>query len=226
MRRAVVLVIALLVLGGCGSDGRTGAGSGSAVDRPTGSGLPTTVTAGGAYEGGVDIEVGVYVAEGKECFGSTARTREFELGGDGDDIDDMIATSVRIGDVNRIDVRHGEFFRPGTCGPWVREDGSRPRLPDPATRAGACVVLTGEDDLVQRAVGALEEAPAADQATRDGYEVQDLLMAVVYSRTPKLWDLAGEMVDYLDAPKYFVKNGKVTATVRETVAKIDALCGR
>ncbi len=222
MRLLVGVATALLVLSGCGSDWE------STDETPKGAalGLPTTVAGDGVLQGGVDVEIGVYVADAKECYATTARTREFDLGGDNSDPDDMIATSVRIGDVNRIAVRHGEFFRPGACSPWVLEDGSGPRLPDPATRAGACVVLTGRDDLVQQAVRVLEDSPGADEATADGYEAQDLLMTVVYSRTPGLWSLVGEMVDYLDAPKYFVKDGKITADVRETIRKIEVLCDR
>lgn len=67
-----------------------------------------------------------------------------------------------------------------------------------------------------------DTASSAEQDERA--KIQDRLFAIVAARNPKLGAPAGELVDVLDAPSYFVKAGRPDASVRRTVAKINKLC--
>lgn len=190
---------------------------------------PYSITGAGPYEVGVDMEPGVYVG-GRNCLGSTANSANYDPGAEDPQDDLFISSSLLVGDVQRIEVHRGEFFRSDECAGWRREDGSQPRTPDPATIEGACAILR-QGQLIQSAINAIEASPAAEEATRDGYEIQDALTSIVFSTVrasgpPKqLGNEVGEFVDYLDAPTYFVNaDGMVEGKVRRSAERISSIC--
>lgn len=95
---------------------------------------------------------------------------------------------------------------------------------DAATRAGACHILVGPDGAVSQALALVKPDNGSSAERDERAKVQDRLFAIVAARNAKLGDAAGQLVDVLDAPSYFVKNGRPDATVRRTVATINKLC--
>lgn len=220
--RAAMLVALLVVASGCSR----------AVTPATGPGVPGAhVHAVQNHEGvttrvyavGPDIPPGVYTTRSAECSAaaaSSARYDEMSIG----DSDDFLRGSARVGDLQRIVLRKGEFFHVD-CGRWTREDGSRPASPDPETRTGACTILTGKDRLADTAVG----VTVTGRSDADDWAVgilQAKLMAVVFAQATSLWRPAGQLVDYLDDPAGYHEHGKVIGKVSRALARIHAVCGR
>lgn len=212
MKTLVLLVLGALLVAGCGSDGGSdGAGaarSGGVTD--------------GTYEVGKDIEPGVYTAAA-DCVGTISSKPDYSHGLTANP-DDFLGGSLQVGDVQRVVLKAGEFFMSEVCRDgWQREDSTVPATPDPATRAGACTILL-QEKLADEAVDVLKEsAGSADRGPRVD-EVQEKLMAVVYSHTKGLWRPAGELVDFLDAPDAFFESGKLDSRVDRALATIRQYC--
>lgn len=190
---------------------------------------PYSITGPGPFEAGVDMQPGVYVAD-RGCSAWTAKTADWDVMDDGADPDEGIAAALVVAGVERIEVHRGEFFRSYDCKGWRREDGSQPRTPDPATIDGACTILR-QGQLIPRAIDAIEAHPRAEEATGDGYEIQDALTPIVFSTVRASGDLkelgneVGDFVDYLDAPTYFVNaEGMVEGNVRRSAERIRSIC--
>lgn len=220
MRSAAwVAGLGLLAIAGCAGESSDGPTSGmpgvpvAAVHETYGE--KTNVYAVGP--GG--LQPGVYTTP-EDCYGSAASTVDFDLLANDPDMDDEPwRGSDQVGDLRRIVLKHGEFFSTGPECTWIREDGTDTVSPDPATKAGACAILVGEGALVERAVGALRGSTEPLS-----WEVQEELMAVVFSRTPGVWRPAGELVDFLDAPEAFVVDGKLAPRVTAAQQKIREIC--
>jgi hypothetical protein len=93
---------------------------------------------------------------------------------------------------------------------------------DPATLSGGCHILVGPHGAVDQALALITPGKAVSELETS--RVQDRLFAIVVARNAKLGDAAGQLVDVLDAPSYFVKDGRPDAVVTRTVAKINQLC--
>ncbi|RNL78562.1 hypothetical protein EFL95_05580 [Nocardioides marmorisolisilvae] len=177
----------------------------------------------GPYEVGKDIEPGVWItSDPGECLGYVARTRDFDIEGSGDP-DDYVGGAVLVGDVHRIVLHRGEFFFADRCS-WSRAEASD-RTPDPATTAGACAILVGKGDLVQRTLDFGHRAQG-DRDDRTTWELQERLSAVVMSQTKKLWSPAGQLVDYLDDPDGYNDGAGTIPKVTRAVDLIRSVCGR
>lgn len=211
---AVLALATALLVAGCGSSGdedRTGSANAAAsTSTPQGPGIRP-----GTYRVGPDIAPGVYTAAGPNCLASSAATAEFELGRGGDE-DDFLAAPSLVRDVQRIAVRRREFLTIRSC-TWHREVPDGPHTPDPATLEGACQILLGD--------GFAEDAVTAVGKLESDYLLQERLMAVVYGFTPKVWEPAGQLVDFLDDPKWFVDaDGRVEPKVIAAVDDIRRAC--
>lgn len=198
----------------------------TACAGPPGAPRATGLPGPGPFEGGVDIPDGVYTAHGADCFADTARTRTFDLTADNEGDDDLIAASGLVRGVQRIAVHRGEFLRVDSACRWQLEDRAHP-TPDPETLAGGCTILVS-DGLVRQAVAWLLN-PQRDHAA--GFVLQDRLMAVVYGErltsgphTTVLWKPAGDLVDFIDAPSFFITDGVLDPRVTRAVARINRRC--
>lgn len=227
MRRGLVAVAvaAVVALAASGCDDEKSA-SGSQPDDPLpGAPIVAEHSSHGAvmkaYQAGKGIEPGVYIARAG-CTGIAASSASYDLFDNKSADDDYLRGSMQVGDRSRVAVRRGEFLHLDEC-TWQREDPAGPRTPDPATRAGACTILLGPDAVAETAVNVLKAAAAGDDE-RVG-EIQEKLMAVVFSRTKGLWNQAGELVDFLDAPDAFVDAGTVDQRVTRAIVKIRQVCG-
>lgn len=96
---------------------------------------------------------------------------------------------------------------------------------DPATREGACSILVGEDDLVQRTLE-LGHRSAGERDVSLLAHLQDRLFSVVLGKTHLLWAPAGELVDYLDDPDAYNRGAGTVPRVENAVARIRSVCGR
>jgi len=209
MRGAIVLV-ALLPLLGCGT---------ATDDVSAGSG--THVDGDGPYEVGADIDPGVWTAPtGVACSGYSAKTRSFDLEG-GDDPDGFIAGSLRVGAIQRIVLRDGEFFFSHSCTGWSREGASH-RSPDPATTAGGCTILTN-GDLVRKTL-ALGHRPSGERSAGELWALQERLEALVVARNKALGDASGQLVDYLDDPDGYNVGAGTIPKVTRAVTRIRSTC--
>lgn len=211
MRSLAGLALGALVVAGCG------AGGGSNGAAPSSSRV-----ADGHYAVGKDLESGVYTAA-LDCVGTISSKPGYQVGRSNPD--DFLGGSLQVGDKQRVALKAGEFFTSEECqNGWQREDGSVPATPDPATRAGACTILLGKEKLAELAVDVLKKSATFEDDGRRLSEVQNKLMAVVYSHTSRLWRPAGKLVDFLDAPDAFFENGKLDPRVGRTVATIREVC--
>lgn len=103
--------------------------------------------------------------------------------------------------------------------------GPEARHADPATHEGACSILVGEDDLVQRTL-AFGHRPAGERDISTLAHLQDRLFSVVVARAPGLWSAAGELVDYLDDPDSYNRGTGTIPSVEAAVVRINTVCGR
>jgi len=215
VRLAIPAVLLLVLAGGCGSGERSDGGPASGA--PVGE-----VTADGTYEVGVDLLPGVYTAPaGGGCGAIAASTADYDVEEMREDPDEYLRGSVRVGDLQRIPLKDGEFFQTSSCGRWQREDGTGAVSPDPATLAGGCAILVGKDDL---AVRAFEYRGPAN--TDEASELQQRLFAIVVSFNKELTDPAGQLVDFLDDPAGYVENGEVIPKVAREMDRVRELCGK
>jgi len=216
--RAGALAGVLLAVAGCSSG----------VDHPTSaqpSDSSTSVHGKGPYEVGRQINPGVWISDPAQpgCSGTSASTPDAAPGDPASD-DDLIAFSVRVGDVQRIELHKGEFFTSIRCSTWQLEDGSSPRTPDPTTRIGGCTLLVDGDHLVQRTL-AYGHRSAGERDAFIGQELQDRLFALVVARNKPLWASAGQLVDYLDDPDAYNRGTGTSTRVTRAVDRIRSVCG-
>jgi hypothetical protein len=90
---------------------------------------------------------------------------------------------------------------------------------DPATLDGGCDILLGDEGILDAALAAGE---GDDDAERQ--RVQDRLFAIVSAKNDSLGDAAGQLVDYLDDPSAYVKDGELDASVTTAEADIRETC--
>lgn len=212
--RRTALFLALLTLAGCASAHQT--------PKAATSPAAFTVTGKGPYKVGVDMQPGVYIG-GPRCVATTAKTAAWTLGTVGRP-DQFLGGALAVGDVQRIEVRRGEFFRSYDCRGWTREDGSRPRTPDPNTLAGGCEIMLGQDDLVQ---AALDYGRHPSTRTGDKYfRFQERTFAVVAEHSTVLWQPVGDLIDYLDDPVTYNNDPDLYTRVTRAVGSIHRACGR
>ncbi|KRC63715.1 hypothetical protein ASE12_02390 [Aeromicrobium sp. Root236] len=219
MKRTACVIACIAVLAaGCGSSD-----NGSDAQTKPAAGLASTVTQDGVYAVGKDIKPGVYTAKG-ECAAYTASSADFDIMDDNADDDAYISGSMRVGDVQRIELHDGEFFTSRSCSAWTREASSKAASADPATLAGGCEILMGKGKVAQAALGFTgKKESAADKASRG--RLQDQLFTVVGANNPKLADPAGQLVDFLDDPAaYLDDDGKVGSTVLRAFSDIQKAC--
>jgi hypothetical protein len=205
-----------MLASGCGTSGSKG------DSQPKSSAdAATTVSADGIYEVGTDIKPGVYTAKG-ECLAYSASTRDFSVMDDNADDDAYIAGPASVGGLQRIELHTGEFFTSTSC-TWTLEDGNKSASADPATVAGACEILVGQEHVLDDAM----EFPKQDESTEDEArreEVQGRLFAIVVANNKELADPAGQLVDFLDDPEEYVEHGKPIALITDAVVKIRTTC--
>ncbi|MDX6277705.1 MAG: hypothetical protein QOJ72_1833 [Nocardioidaceae bacterium] len=203
------------------------AGCGSGPAQHTGA-PPTsraaTISSDGTFKVGVKVPAGVYVTKSATCLAYTARTATFTVESDDADNDSFIAAPSPSGSGQRITLKAGQYFTTQNCAPWTKMKAARAALDDPATRSGACHILVGPNGAVAQALALVKPGKATAAEKRKRSEVQDRLFAIVAARTAKLQNPAGELVDVLDAPSYFVKDGRPVADVMRTVARIKQVC--
>lgn len=224
MKQTVAWVAVLVLAAGCGNNPDT---SPKAVQPGSTAGV-----ADGNYAVGTDLEPGVYTTRRKPvCTGFRASRANFDLDSDNDP-DAYLGDAAAVNDLLRIHLHGGEFFTSLGCDGWLRETDPATASPDPATLAGGCeILLGGEPTLVDQTLSALrkEQMPDTDM---EAYDLQDRLFAVTTAqlleakakRDRALGPPAGELGDFLDAPTYFVEDGRLDPRVTRTVARIRALC--
>ncbi len=224
MKRIFAAVaLSTLMLGGCGSDPEAPGASEQPKDQ---SDAKTVLKVGD------EIEAGVYTAPAHKCNGFAATTREYDLEPE-ETVGEFVGASVLVGQVDRIVLYDGQYFHSQFCpaGTWKREDGKGPKSIDPATVKGACALLIDEGLLA----GALE-FPKAKETDEDEFKRGDIQERIFSIGTASMFsevhgegsnDLApvtGQLVDFLDDPKAYVEDGKLTSDVAGAVAKIKKTC--
>jgi hypothetical protein len=98
-----------------------------------------------------------------------------------------------------------------------------PSTNDPATVEGACrIMLDGPDDLLQQTLSFArpESASAADSSAA----IQKKLFTIVAAEQETLADPVGVLVDFLDDPSAYVKDGKVDDSITQAAATIRKTC--
>lgn len=224
IRIATAAAALTLLLSACAEQSH---GSGHPHAEPGVAGASTTTvrqdhgTTVKVYQAGKDIDPGVYTTTSVGCSAITTSTPDYDFA-EPSDPDAFVAGSSRVGDVERIEVHQGEFFNVQGCGTWQREDGTRPRSPDPATVTGACTILMGDDALAETALTFAGRPLQGD----DAYEIQEKLMAVVVARTKGLWRPAGQLVDLLDDPDAYVVGGMLSSRVSRAMTAVREVCGK
>lgn len=218
LRSAVLVALSTIVLAACGSD-------------PTAGPDDAAANGDGVVLVGEDVKAGVYTAKADSCPGFTATTREFSL--DDEDPDgEFVSGSSRVRDVDRIVLNDGEFFHTVGCpaGTWKLDNNAQ--SVDPGTVEGACELLIEDEVLAETLTFPKDRETAADEAQRS--RLQDQLFSIVTadmqaspdesSRQAVLADSAGQLVDFLDDPKEYVEDGKLTSDVAAAVATIKRTC--
>jgi hypothetical protein len=104
-------------------------------------------------------------------------------------------------------------------------DGSSRPSPtnDPATVEGACrIMLDGPDDLLQQTLTfpRPKSASAADRSAA----IQEQLFEIVAAEQETLADPVGVLVDFLDDPRAYTKDGKLDDSITQAVATIRTTC--
>jgi hypothetical protein len=90
---------------------------------------------------------------------------------------------------------------------------------DPATLEGGCDILLGDEGVLDAALAAGE---GDDEAERQ--RVQDRLFAIVSAENDSLGDAAGQLVDYLDDPSAYMKDGELDASITTAEADVRETC--
>lgn len=105
------------------------------------------------------------------------------------------------------------------------EDGSpaQSSAANPATLAGGCAMLVGDDDLVRRALNfPRDPESASDERLR--YEIQEALFSIVLAGHKKLSDPAGQLVDFLDDPEAYLEGDQPGTAITAAIAEIREAC--
>jgi hypothetical protein len=223
MRITVFIVVAVL-LASCGSGSdeespRSTAASASSAATPSSG---ATAAAPGVYLVGTDIPAGVWTNRG-DCAGIAASSREYDLE-TGTDPDAYLTSSLPVGDVARIVLQDGQFFHAEECDTaWTLEDARSPKTNDPTTIEGACrIMLDGPDDLLRQTLSF--PRPKSSSAARLSATIQEQLFTIVASGQETLAEPVGVLVDFLDDPRAYSKDGKPDDSITQAAATIRNTC--